>query len=173
MHGVSTIEVLRKAPGVHLAALFSAEHGLYGGRAARGIGYPDHLDSRTGLMAHSLYNGTGTRPTRAQLKGLDAVVIDLQDIGSRSYTFTSAMKVCMEGCFENGVEVIVLDRPNPLGGLKVDGPPLDPQWMSYVGQFRVPYVHGLTIGELAMLADAPDVLKIPGAWSPLLLRLTQ
>ncbi|HEY5078940.1 MAG TPA: DUF1343 domain-containing protein, partial [Opitutaceae bacterium] len=163
MHGVSTIEVLRRAPGVHLVALFSAEHGLYG-EYARGVGYPDHLDPRSGLMAHSLYNGTGTRPTRAQLKGLDAVVIDLQDIGSRSYTFTSAMKMCMEGCFENGVEVIVLDRPNPLSGLKVDGPPLDPQWTSYVGQFRVPYVHGLTIGELALLAkDAPDVLKIPEA----------
>jgi uncharacterized protein YbbC (DUF1343 family) len=161
MHGVSTIEVLRRAPGVHLVGLFAAEHGLYG-ELSRGVGYPDHLDPRTGLMVHSLYNGTGTRPTRAQLRGIDAMVIDLQDIGSRSYTFTSAMKVCMEGCFENGVEVIVLDRPNPLGGLKVDGPPLDPQWISYVGQFRVPYVHGLTIGELALMAkDAPDVLKIP------------
>jgi uncharacterized protein YbbC (DUF1343 family) len=75
------------------------------------------------------------------------------------------MKMCMEGCFENGVEVIVLDRPNPLGGLKVDGPPLDPQWVaSLVGAFRVPYVHGLTIGELARMAkEAPDVLKIPDA----------
>jgi uncharacterized protein YbbC (DUF1343 family) len=168
MRGVSTIEVLRHAPGVHLAALFSAEHGLYG-EFPRGVNYPDHMDPRTGLMVHSLYNGVkvdgvANRPTKAQLKGLDAIVIDLQDIGSRSYTFTSAMKVCMEGCFENGVEVFVLDRPNPLGGLKVDGPPLDPQWMSYVGEFRVPYVHGLTIGELARMAkEAPDVLKIPEA----------
>jgi uncharacterized protein YbbC (DUF1343 family) len=161
MRGMSTIDVLRHAPGVRLVTLFSAEHGLYG-EYGRGVGYPDHVDPRTGLMARSLYNGTGTRPTRAQLKGLDAVVIDLQDIGSRSYTFASAMKLCMEGCFENGVEVIVLDRPNPLGGLKVDGPPLDPQWMSYVGQFRVPYVHGLTMGELALMAKgAPDLMKIP------------
>jgi len=120
-------------------------------------------------MVHSLYNGISyngviDRPTKAQLKGIDAVVIDLQDIGARSYTFVSAMKMCMEGCFENGVEVIVLDRPNPLGGQKVDGPPLDPQWVSYVGEFRVPYVHGLTIGELAKMAkEAPDIMKIPEA----------
>ena len=168
MHGVSTIEILRHAPGVHLTALFGAEHGLYG-EYARGVNYPDHVDPRTGLIVHSLYNGVrvegvANRPTKAQLKGLDAVVIDLQDIGTRSYSFIGAMRWCMEGCFENGVEVIVLDRPNPLGGMKVDGPPLDPQWMSYVGQFRVPYVHGLTIGELARMArEAPDVLKIPDA----------
>jgi uncharacterized protein YbbC (DUF1343 family) len=104
------------------------------------------------------------RPTKAQLAGLDAVVIDLQDIGSRSYTFTSAMRFCLEGCFENNVEVIVLDRPNPLGGLKVDGPPLDPKWVSYVGAFRVPYVYGLTMGELATMAkEAPGVLNVPDA----------
>ena len=122
-------------------------------------------------MVHSLYNGirgrdgVANRPTKAQLKGIDAIVIDLQDIGSRSYTFIGAMKVCMEGCFENGVEVVVLDRPNPLGGLKVDGPPLDPQWEgNYVSEFRVPYVHGLTMGELARLAkEAPDLLRIPDA----------
>jgi uncharacterized protein YbbC (DUF1343 family) len=139
------------------------------GNTPAGVNYPDHVDARTGLMVHSLYNGliyngVANRPTRAQLRGLDAVVIDLQDIGSRSYTFVSAMKMCMEGCFENGVEVIVLDRPNPLGGQKVDGPPLDAQWVSYEGEFRVPYVHGLTIGELARMAkEAPDILKIPDA----------
>jgi len=163
MRGVSTIEILRHAPGVRLVALFSPEHGLRGEFLA-GASAPDRLDARTGLMVHSLYNGTGTRPTRAQLKGIDAMVIDLQDVGVRSYTFVSAMKVCMEGCFENGVEVVVLDRPNPLGGLKVDGPLLDPQLVSYVGEFRVPYVHGLTIGEFARMAkEAPDILAIPDA----------
>jgi uncharacterized protein YbbC (DUF1343 family) len=161
MRGMSTIDVLRYAPGVHLVSLFSAENGL-SGEFPSGINYPDHVDARTGLMVHSLYNGISHKPTRLQLKGLDAVVIDLQDIGSRSYTFVSAMKMCMEGCFENGVEVIVLDRPDPLGGLKVDGPGLDAQWVSYVGEFRIPYVYGLTMGELAMMAkDAPDILKIP------------
>ncbi len=169
MHGVSTIDVLRHAPDVHLVALFAAEHGLYG-EYASGINFSDRLDPKTGLMVRSLYNGirrdgVANRPTKAQLKGIDTIVIDLQDIGSRSYTFIGAMKVCMEGCFENGVEVVVLDRPNPLSGLKVDGPPLDPQWEgNYVSEFRIPYVHGLTIGELARLAkEAPDVLKIPEA----------
>ena len=86
------------------------------------------------------------------LRGIDALVIDLQDIGVRSYTYVSCMRYAMEACFESDIEVIVLDRPNPLGGLKVDGPPMDPEWMSYVGAFQVPYVHGLTIAELARMA---------------------
>jgi len=164
--GVSTIDVLRHAPGVQLAALFGAENGLYD-EYRSGVNYPDHIDPRTGLVVHSLYtglkvNGHMNRPTRAQLKGIDVFVVDLQDIGTRSYTFISAMKTAMEGCFENGVEFVVLDRPNPLGGLKVDGPLLDPQWISYVGEFRVPYVHGLTMGELARMAKgAPGVLDVP------------
>jgi uncharacterized protein YbbC (DUF1343 family) len=160
--GVSTIEILRRAPGVRLVALFGAEHGVYNEIPVGKI-YGDHVDPRTGLMVHSLYNGSRfRRPTAAQLRGIDALVIDLQDIGSRSYTFVSAMKSAMEGCFQNNVEVIVLDRPNPLGGLKVDGPPMDPMLMSYVGDFPVPYVHGLTIGELARLAKfQPGVLQVP------------
>jgi len=161
--GVSTIDVLRHAPNVKLVALFGVEHGIYNEMPAEKT-YPDHLDPRTGLMVFSLYNGITHKPTKAQLKGLDALVIDLQDIGSRSYTFVSAMKVAMEACFENGVEVVVLDRPNPLGGLKVGGPPLDKQWTSYVGEFCVPYVHGLTIGELAYMAkQVPGVLDVPDA----------
>ncbi len=157
--GVSTIEVLRRAPNVKLAALFGPEHGIYGNEAAE-ILIPDRIDARTGLPVYSLY-GRNRKPTKAMLKGLNALVIDLQDIGTRSYTYVSCMRYAMEACFEEGVEVIILDRPNPLGGLKVDGPPLDPQWLSYVGAFRVPYVHGLTIGELAHMAAAePGVLAI-------------
>ncbi|MBE7538364.1 MAG: DUF1343 domain-containing protein [Opitutaceae bacterium] len=157
--GVSTIDVLRRAPNVRLVALFGPEHGIYGNEAAE-IKIPDRRDPRTGLPVYSLY-GQFRKPTKAMLKGLDALVIDLQDVGTRSYTYVSCMRYTMEACFEEGVEVVVLDRPNPLGGLKVDGPPLDPQWMSYVGAFPVPYVHGLTIGELARLAAAtPGVLAI-------------
>ncbi len=148
--GLSTIDVLRRAPGVQLVALFAVEHGLYGDLPAEKP-FPDKIDLRTGLMVYSLYKGNLVRATPAQLKGIDALVIDLQDIGTRSYTFSSAMKVAMEACFEAGKEVIVLDRPNPLGGLKVDGPLLDANRMSDVGKFRVPYVHGLTIGELALM----------------------
>ena len=157
--GESTIDVLRRATGVKLVALFAPEHGLNGTEEA-GKNVPDTVDRRTGLTVHSLHGKT-RRPTKEMLKGLDALVIDLQDIGVRSYTFVSAMRWAMEACFENNVEVIVLDRPNPLGGLKVDGPPLDPELASYVGAFRVPYVHGLTIGELARMAkEAPGVLEV-------------
>ena len=152
-HGVSTIEVLRRAPGVQLVALYAVEHGLYNEYPAARY-FPDAVDRRTGLMVYSFYSGKGKnfRPTPAQLKPIDALVIDLQDIGTRSYTFSGAMKSALEVCIQNGKEVIVLDRPNPLGGLKVSGPLLDADLMSDVGRFRVPYVHGLTIGELALLA---------------------
>lgn len=157
--GVPTVEVLRRAPNVKLVALFGPEHGIYGDRPAS-ENIPDMVDKRTGLPAYSLY-GKVKRPTPAQLKALDVLVVDLQDIGVRSYTYATWMRYAMEACFEAGVEIIVLDRPNPLGGLKVDGPPLDRELMSDVGGFRVPYVHGLTIGELArMAANSPDVLKV-------------
>jgi uncharacterized protein YbbC (DUF1343 family) len=161
--GVSTVDVLRGAPGLRLVALFGTENGV-SGEVTSGKIYGDQVDPRTGLMIYSLYNGRTHQPTAAQLKGIDALVIDLQDIGTRSYTFTGAMKQAMEGCFLHNVEVIVLDRPNPLGGLKVDGPILDPQWVgpNLVNEFPVPYVHGLTIGELARFAKGqPGVLRVP------------
>ena len=158
--GESTIDVLRRALNTKLVALFSPEHGLYGDVKAS-VNIANSTDKRSGLPVYSLF-GKNRSPTPAQLKGLDAVVIDLQDIGVRSYTFNVVMRYTMEACFANNVEVIVLDRPNPLGGYKVDGPALDREWMSGVGAFRIPYVHGLTMGELArMAANAPGVLQIP------------
>jgi uncharacterized protein YbbC (DUF1343 family) len=157
--GVSTIDVLRRAKDAKLVALFGPEHGIYGDEKAEVV-IPNRVDQRTGLPVYSLYGKT-RKPTKAMLKGLHAMVIDLQDIGTRSYTYVSAMRYTMEACFENGVEVIVLDRPNPLGGVKADGPLLDAKWASYVGAFSVPYVHGLTIGELARLAkETPRVLAV-------------
>jgi uncharacterized protein YbbC (DUF1343 family) len=157
--GVSTIDVLRRAKDAKLVALFGPEHGIYGDEKAEVI-IPNRVDRRTGLPVFSLYGKT-RKPTKEMLKGLDAMIIDLQDVGTRSYTYVSAMRYTMEACFENDVEVIVLDRPNPLGGLKADGPPLDAKWKSYVGTFRVPYVHGLTIGELARMAkEAPGVMDV-------------
>jgi uncharacterized protein YbbC (DUF1343 family) len=160
--GESTIDVLRHAPGVKLVALFAPEHGLYGTEEAGKL-LPDGVDPRTGLPVYSLH-GKIRKPTKAMLKGIDALVIDLQDIGVRSYTYVSAMRYALEGCFENNVEAIVLDRPNPLGGLIVNGPSMDADLLSYVGAFRIPYVHGLTIGELARLAvAAPGLLAVPEA----------
>ncbi len=158
--GESTVDVLRRAPAVNLVALFGPEHGIYGNEKAE-IYVANRTDTRTGLPVYSLYN-ENRRPTPEMLKGIDALVVDLQDIGTRSYTYVSSMLYSMASCFENDVEVIVLDRPNPLGGLKVDGPPLDAEWKSYVGAFRAPYVHGLTIGEIARMArHAPGVLRVP------------
>lgn len=150
--GISTIDVLRRAPQVKLVALFGPEHGIYGNEKAN-VPIDNRTDPRTGLPVYSLY-GKYRRPTPQMLAKIDVMVIDLQDLGVRSYTYVSAMRYTMEECFRHGKEVVVLDRPNPLGGLKVDGPPLDKEWMSYVGAFRVPYVHGLTIGELTRLSQA-------------------
>lgn len=158
--GESSIDVLRRAHNVRLVALFGPEHGIYGNEKAN-VPVDDKIDSRTGLPVYSLY-GKYRKPTAKMLLGLDALVIDLQDVGVRSYTYVSCMRYAMEACFENGVEVVILDRPNPLGGLKVDGPPLDREWRSYVGAFHVPYVHGLTIAELARIAKhTPGWMETP------------
>lgn len=157
--GASTVDVLRRSPRVNLVALFGPEHGIYGDEKAN-VPIENRVDSRTGLPVYSLY-GRFRKPTPEMLAGIDVLVIDLQDIGVRSYTYVSCMQYAIEACFEQGKEVIVLDRPNPLGGLKVDGPMLDPEWRSYVGAFPVPYVHGMTIGELARMAQQQDgILKL-------------
>ncbi len=157
--GESTIEVLNRAPNVNLVALFGPEHGVYGDARAN-VKVSDQIDPRTGLPVYSLYGDT-RKPTPEMLSEIDVMVVDLQDLGVRSYTYISCMKLAMEACFERGKEFIVLDRPNPLGGLKVDGPMMETRWMSYVGDYRVPYVYGLTIGELArMLKEVPGWLDV-------------
>ncbi len=157
--GRSSVEILHEARQVQLTALFGPEHGIYGNEKAD-TPVLDKIDTRTGLPVYSLY-GRYRKPTPEMLQKIDTLVIDLQDIGSRTYTFISCMKLALEACFENGTEVIVLDRPNPLGGLKVDGPPLESRWKSYVGAFQIPYVHGLTIGEIARMAvSTPGILDL-------------
>ena len=126
--GISTVDVLRRARGVNLVALFGPEHGIYGNEKAE-VPVLDKIDSRTGLPVFSLY-GKYRKPTAQMLGKIDALVIDLQDVGARSYTYASCMLLAMEACFEAGKEVVVLDRPNPLGGLKVDGPMLDMEFKS-------------------------------------------
>lgn len=147
--GVSTIDILRKAKEVNLVALFSPEHGLYGAELA-GDAVSNTKDLRTGLPVYSLHGET-RKPTPAMLKGLDVLLYDLQDIGCRSYTYISTMGLAMEAAGEAGIEFYVLDRPNPLGGNRVEGMPLDPQFRSFVGQWNIPYVYGLTCGELAQM----------------------
>ncbi|PYJ07005.1 MAG: DUF1343 domain-containing protein [Verrucomicrobia bacterium] len=145
----STLSVLRNAPGVKLAALFGPEHGIYGDVPA-GDKVASRTDSRTGLPVHSLYGAT-RKPTPKMLTGLDALVYDLQDTGCRSYTYISTMGVAMAACGQAGVEFVVLDRPNPLGGARVEGPLVESKFRSFVSRWDVPYVYGLTCGELAQV----------------------
>jgi uncharacterized protein YbbC (DUF1343 family) len=147
--GTPTVQILFEEPSVQLMALYGPEHGIYGKEKADQVVYSS-TDPKTKLPVHSLY-GKSRRPSKEMLKDIDVLVVDLQDIGVRSYTYVSCMRYVMEECFKNGITVVVLDRPNPLGGLKVDGPPMDPSLKSYVGAYHAPYVHGLTIGELALL----------------------
>lgn len=153
----STIDVLRAASNVKLVALFGPEHGIYGDVPA-GDKVESRTDARTGLPIHSLYGAT-RKPTPEMLKGLDALVYDLQDTGCRSYTFISTMGVAMEACGENGVEFIVLDRPNPLGGVRIEGAMLEEKYRSFVSQWDVPYVYGMTCGELAQMINNRGWLK--------------
>jgi len=155
----STVEVLRAAPGVKLVALFGPEHGVYGDVDA-GEKVETQVDKRTGLPAYSLYGKTH-KPTSEMLKGLDAMVYDLQDTGCRSYTYISTMGVAMEACGEAGIEFIVLDRPNPLGGERIEGAMLDQKFRSGVSKWNVPYVYGLTCGELAQLINSEGFIKKP------------
>jgi uncharacterized protein YbbC (DUF1343 family) len=155
----TTIEVLRAAPGVQLVALFGPEHGIYGDVPA-GDKIESRTDPRTGLPVHSLYGAT-RKPTPAMLAGLDALVYDLQDTGARSYTFISTMGVAMEACGEAGLEFIVLDRPNPLGGVRIEGPLVEEKFRSFVSQWDVPYVYGLTCGELARMINDRGWIKQP------------
>lgn len=151
-NGTSSIDVLHQAPAVHLRALYGPEHGIDGVAEAE-VKIKNGVHRRTGLPVYSLY-GEYRKPAPSMLQGIDVMVVDLQDVGVRSYTYVACMKLTMEACFEQGKEVIVLDRPNPLGGIKVDGPMLEEVWESYVGPFPTPYVHGLTIGEIARMAKA-------------------
>ncbi len=147
----STIDILYDAPQVELVALFAPEHGVRGDIYAGGK-VESGRDSRTGLPVHSLYGST-REPTPEMLKGIDLMIYDIQDVGSRSYTFISTLGLVMRACARAGIPVMVLDRPNPLGGKKVEGPVVEPGFNSFVSQYRIPYVYGLTVGELAMLIN--------------------
>lgn len=147
----STIDILHEAPGVNLKTLFAPEHGVRGDAYA-GSHVEDFKDPKTGIPVYSIY-GSNRKPSKKMLEGLDIVVYDIQDIGSRSYTFISTLGLVMRACAENGIEVMVLDRPNPLGGNKIEGCLVEPGFHSFVSEFKIPYIYGLTVGELALLLN--------------------
>lgn len=158
--GERTRSAMQRALGPNLVALYAPEHGIDGTIGA-GLHVSTRRDNVTGLTVYSLYGPT-RKPTPAMLAPIDVLVFDLQDIGCRSYTYISTMIVAMEAAAECGKQFVVLDRPNPLGGWRVEGPPLESKWKSFVGQVPVPYVHGMTAGELAMMACAHGwVARVP------------
>ena len=147
--GRSTIDLLHGSPGVELVALYGPEHGLRG-TAAPGEKVASGRDERTGLPFHSLYGET-QKPTPAMLQGVEALVFDIQDVGARQYTYVYTMALGMQAAREKGIPFVVLDRPNPIGGTRVEGNLLDTAFASFVGMYPIPVRHGMTAGELARL----------------------
>ncbi len=145
--GQHLVDVLAKTPGVTLAAILAPEHGFRGAVEA-GAKVGDGRDDKTGIPVLSLYGAT-RKPTPAMLRGIDLLVFDIQDIGVRFYTYISTMGLAMQAAAEAGIPFLVLDRPNPLGGETVGGFMMERAYISFVGQFEIPQVHGLTVGELA------------------------
>ncbi|MHB9055032.1 MAG: exo-beta-N-acetylmuramidase NamZ family protein [Paludibacteraceae bacterium] len=150
-HLKSTVDILSEAPNVKLVALYAPEHGVRGDIYA-GDKVEDTKDSKTGIPVYSLY-GRKRELFAGMMKGIDVLVYDIQDIGCRSYTFISTMGQAMQTAAENDIEFVVLDRPNPLGGEKVEGNLAEDGYFSNVSRYRVPYLYGLTCGELAQMIN--------------------
>ena len=153
----STIDILHEAASVNLVALYAPEHGVRGDAHA-GDHVDNAKDSGTGLPVYSLYGAT-RKATPEMLNDVDVLIYDIQDIGCRSFTYISTMGLAMEAAAENNIEFVVLDRPNPLGGLKVEGGLVEDKFVSFVSQFSIPYIYGLTCGELALLLNGEKMLK--------------
>ncbi|MBM4160926.1 MAG: DUF1343 domain-containing protein [Ignavibacteria bacterium] len=153
----ATVDVLHNATGVELVALFGPEHGIRGDTEG-GKYVENYTDSKTGLPVYSLY-GRNRKPTKEMLRGIDVLVYDIQDIGARSYTYISTLGLAMEAAAQNDVTFVVLDRPNPLTGLRVEGPMLDPEFKSFIGMYPIPYVYGMTVGELAEMINMEGWLE--------------
>ncbi len=151
-----TIDILHNAENVNLVALFAPEHGVRGNIYA-GDKVSHATDAKTGLKVHSLY-GKSRKPTAEMLQNIDVLVYDIQDIGCRSYTFISTMGLAMQAAAEHNIEFMVLDRPNPLGGYRVEGCPVEKNYTSFVSQYSIPYIYGLTCGELAQLLNGEGMI---------------
>ncbi|MEC1398397.1 DUF1343 domain-containing protein [Peribacillus simplex] len=145
----SIVDLLNDDPDINLTALFGPEHGVRGDAQA-GASVEYYIDEKTGLPVYSLYGKT-KKPTPEMLKDVEVLVFDIQDVGTRYYTYIYTMAYAMEAAKENDIPFIVLDRPNPQGGESVDGPVLEPEFSSFVGLYPIPLKHGMTVGELATL----------------------
>jgi uncharacterized protein YbbC (DUF1343 family) len=155
--GVRNVDLLRAHPAINLVALFSPEHGVRG-VAQAGEKVASDIDPKSGLPVHSLYGETKI-PTAKMMQGIDIVLVDLQDVGTRFYTYSSTLLYMLRAAETSGAEVIVLDRPNPQGGVMIEGPVLEPAFASFVGSFAMPVRHGMTFGELAQMFVGEDKLR--------------
>jgi len=152
-HLVNIVDAIRANGKICIKAIYSPEHGLRGDRPA-GAYVGSYTDVRTGLPVYSLY-GKQKHPSAAMLRGVDVLLFDIQDVGSRTYTFISTMAYAMEAAAQYQKEIWVLDRPNPIGGVAVEGPVLEPAFKSFIGLYPIAMRHGMTVGELArMFNDA-------------------
>lgn len=152
----STVDILHEAPDVQLVALYAPEHGVRGDIHA-GDKVENAVDPATGVPVYSVFGKT-RKPTPEMLKDVDVLIYDIQDNGCRSFTFISSMELAMEACAEQGKEFMVLDRPNPIGGNIVEGNLTEPDCISFVSQFEIPYLYGLTPGELAQYINNEGLL---------------
>ena len=153
----SIVDLLYNHEDVNLVALYGPEHGVRGdAQAGEGVEY--YIDEKTGLPVYSLYGDT-KKPTPEMLEGVDVLVFDIQDVGARFYTYIYTMAYAMEAAAENDIEIIVLDRPNPISGDEVQGPILDSEYASFVGMYPIPQRHGMTVGELAKLFNEEFDIK--------------
>ncbi len=164
INGQRTLDVFLAAPDITVAAVLTPEHGLFVDvSAGRAVG--DQRLGAGGIPVHSLYGKT-RKPTPAMLRGLDALVFDIQDVGTRAFTYISTLALAMQAAAQAGIEVWVLDRPNPLGGLLVEGFTLEPGARSFVGMYDTPLVHGMTVGELARMAVGEGLVPDLGGQMP-------
>jgi uncharacterized protein YbbC (DUF1343 family) len=147
--GETLVDAVRRNRKIAVKALFAPEHGLRGDRPA-GAYVPSYTDERSGLPVYSLYGAT-RHPSAAMLAGIEVLLFDIQDVGARPYTYVSTMAYVMESAKQHGLEIWVLDRPNPIGGERVEGPVLDPRFRSFIGLYPIPERHGMTVGELARM----------------------
>ncbi len=156
-NGVHLVDSLNKTNGIRIKAIFTPEHG-FRGNIPGGVVVDKSIDTATGIPLISLY-GKVRKPTAESLKDIDLLIFDIQDIGARFYTYISTLFLSMQAAAENSVEFMILDRPNPIGGIKVDGPVIDDSLKSFVGIAPLPIMHGMTVGELGMFFNRPEILR--------------
>ncbi len=156
--GRSAIDLLYNSPKVNLVALFAPEHGIRG-KIKAGEHVKDGRDTKTGLPIYTLYGGVDHKPPKSALRKIDVLMFDIQDVGARPYTYIWHMAECLKAAAENNKTIIVLDRPNPAGANVIDGPINEQKYTSFIGLYRIPYVYGMTIGELALYLNSVERIR--------------